>query len=176
MSGITTTQSKIAEDLDAFANASWFTSTYLIAMSSMSTIAARLAQVFSPRNCIMVAAIFFSLGGIITSQAQSLAAFLLGRAISGIGGAGIMTISFILVLELSEKRKRGLFIGLVNTGFTMGVSLGAVVAGALLPIIGWVSYSSKKAPSLLNTLTETPLLGTKPSWSYLRHWNFLEHP
>jgi hypothetical protein len=30
MSGITTTQSKIAEDLNAFANASWFTSTYLV--------------------------------------------------------------------------------------------------------------------------------------------------
>lgn len=33
MSGITTTQSKIAEDLDAFANASWFTSTYLVSLT-----------------------------------------------------------------------------------------------------------------------------------------------
>jgi MFS family permease len=138
MSGITTTQSKIAEDLDAFANASWFTSTYLIAMSSMSPIAARLAQIFSPRNCIIVASALFSVGGVVTSQAKSLPVFLLGRGISGIGGAGIMTISFILVLELSGKKKRGLFIGLVNTGFTTGVSLGAVIAGALLPITGWV--------------------------------------
>lgn len=30
MSGITTTQSKIAEDLDAFAAATWFTSAYLV--------------------------------------------------------------------------------------------------------------------------------------------------
>jgi hypothetical protein len=30
MSGITTTQSRIAEDLDAFAEASWFTSAYLV--------------------------------------------------------------------------------------------------------------------------------------------------
>ncbi len=33
MSGITTTQSKIAEDLDAFASASWFTSAYLVSVS-----------------------------------------------------------------------------------------------------------------------------------------------
>ncbi len=51
-----------------------------------------------------------------------------------------MTVSFILVLELSGKKRRGLFIGLVNTGFTTGVSIGAVVAGALLPVTGWVSY------------------------------------
>lgn len=49
-----------------------------------------------------------------------------------------MTIAIILVLELSGKKRRGTFIGLVNTGFTVGVSLGAVIAGALLPITGWV--------------------------------------
>jgi MFS family permease len=106
-------------------------------MSSLSPIAARLAQIYSPRNCIFVAAVLFSLGGIVASQAPSLGFFLLGRAISGAGGAGIMTISFILVLELSGKKRRGLFIGLVNTGFTTGVALGAVIAGALLPVRGW---------------------------------------
>ncbi|KAH7356496.1 major facilitator superfamily domain-containing protein [Rhexocercosporidium sp. MPI-PUGE-AT-0058] len=137
MSGITTTQSKIAEDLDAFAEAIWFASVYLIAMSSTSPLAARLAQIFSPRNCVFAASIFFAIGGVVTSQAQTLRVFLLGRAIQGIGGSGIMTVSFILVLELTGKKRRGLFIGLVNAGFTTGVSFGAVVAGALLPITGW---------------------------------------
>ncbi|KUJ11835.1 MFS general substrate transporter [Mollisia scopiformis] len=137
MSGITTTQSKIAEDLDAFAAASWFTSAYLIAASSISPLSARLAQVFSPRVCVLVSSVFFALGGLIASQAQDLTGFLAGRAVQGLGGAGIMTISFILVLELAGKKRRGLYIGLVNTGFTIGVSFGAVVAGALLPVTGW---------------------------------------
>lgn len=97
-----------------------------------------MAQIFSPRTCILASASLFALGGLVTSQAPSLRVFLLGRAISGAGGAGMMTISFILVLELSSKKKRGLFIGLVNAGFTTSVSLGAVIAGALLPVTGWV--------------------------------------
>lgn len=107
-------------------------------MSSCSPLAAKLAEVFSPRNCVFAASIFFAVGGVVTSQALSLSTFLLGRAIQGVGGAGIMTVSFILVLELSGKKRRGLFIGLVNAGFTTGVSFGAVVAGALLPLMGWV--------------------------------------
>ncbi|EKD16548.1 putative MFS multidrug transporter [Drepanopeziza brunnea f. sp. 'multigermtubi' MB_m1] len=139
MSGITTTQSRIAEDLDAFAEASWFTSTYLIAMSSCSPLAAKLAEIFSPRNCVFAASILFAVGDVITSQAHTLLVFLLGRAIQGIASAGIMTTSYILVLELSGKKKRGLFIGLVNTGFTTGVSFGAVIAGALLPrFLFWI--------------------------------------
>lgn len=118
-------------------------------MSSFSPICARLAQIFSPRNCILFASTLFSIGGIVTSQARTLSVFLLGRAISGTGGAGIMTISFILVLELSGKKRRGLFIGLLNTGFTTGVALGAVVAGALLPIRGWVRLDLSKYGSCI---------------------------
>jgi MFS family permease len=69
--------------------------------------------------------------------------FLLGRIIQGIGGGSIMTVSLILVLELSVKKRRGLHVGLVNSVFTMGVSFGAVIAGALLPITGWVNFTSK---------------------------------
>jgi MFS family permease len=175
MSGITTTQSKIAEDLDAYAMASWFTSAYLIAMSSISPLSARLAQIFSPRSCIFVASIFFSIGGVVTSQAPDLKIFLLGRAISGVGGAGIMTISFILVLELSGKKRRGLFIGLVNTGFTTGVSLGAVIAGALLPVTGWVSLSFWVLRVVIDNFPEIPFLDPKSLRSLGWHRSLLQY-
>jgi MFS family permease len=87
---------------------------------------------------VLAAAILFAIGGVVTSQAKDLGTFLLGRVVSGLGGSGIMTISFILVLELSSKKRRGLFIGLLNTGFTIGVSFGAVIFGALLASMGWV--------------------------------------
>jgi MFS family permease len=95
-----------------------------------------------------VSSLFFALGGILTSQASSLGVFLAGRAVQGLGGAGIMTISFILVLELVSKKRRGLYIGLANTGFTTGVSFGAVVAGALLNTMGWVSFLLLKTENL----------------------------
>ena len=99
---------------------------------------AKLAQIFSPKIIIMMASILFGVGGMITSQGKSLHIFLLGRAISGIGASAILVISFILVLEFTSKKRRGLFFGMLNSAFTMGMSLGAVVTGALLPIIGWV--------------------------------------
>ncbi|MCJ1360604.1 MAG: hypothetical protein MMC33_010612 [Icmadophila ericetorum] len=137
ISGLTTAQSAIAESLDAYSETTWFVSAYLIAMASMSPLAGRLSQIFSPRNCVLVFALVFALGAFITSRANSLAVFLAGRAITGAGAAGILTLAIILVIELTTKRRRGLFIGLVNAGFTTGVSLGAVIAGALVGPLGW---------------------------------------
>ena len=139
---LTTTQSTIAEDLDAFAEASWFTSAYLIAMSSVSPLAGRLSQVFSPRYCILVAAVVFSIGSLVTSQAPRLSVFLVGRVITGIGAAGVLTLCIILAIQLSTNRRRGLSFGLINTVVTTGVSLGAVLGGALLEPLGWACLST----------------------------------
>jgi MFS family permease len=113
-----------------------------IATSSVAPLAARLSQLFSPRLCIFVSAVVFSLGGLVASQAKTFSTFIAGRAISGVGAAGILTISIILVLELTDKKRRGVFFGLVNAGYTTGIALGAVVAGALVGRIGWVSDDS----------------------------------
>jgi MFS family permease len=144
-------------------------------MSSTSPLSARLAQIFSPRNCILAGSLFFAIGGIVTSQAKDVKVFLLGRAIQGIGGAGIMTISFILVLELAGKKKRGLYIGLVNAGFTTSVSFGALIAGALLPLTGWVGQVSKGMDAADN-FSEGVVLGPKSTINNLWSWDILQYP
>ncbi|OHE95353.1 major facilitator superfamily transporter [Colletotrichum orchidophilum] len=145
-SGMTMTQSVVAEDLNAYSHAMWFTSSYLISMASLAPLFGRLATIFSPRILVLWLGGFFAVGGVVTSQAPSFWVFIGGRILTGMGGAGIMTLSVILVLELVGKKRRGVFVGLVNAGFTIGLSFGAVVFGALLPVIGWRALFGLQTP------------------------------
>ncbi|KAI1284066.1 major facilitator superfamily domain-containing protein [Xylaria sp. FL0933] len=149
MSGITMAQSTIAADLDAYENAMWFTTSFLVALSSMSPLTGKLATIFSPRSMVLVSSALFATGCLVTSQARSFAVFITGRVITGLGGGGTMVLAFILVLELTTKRNRGLFIGITNAGFTTGVSLGAVVFGGLIGKIGWRPLFWAQAPTSL---------------------------
>ncbi|KAI1762147.1 MFS general substrate transporter [Hypoxylon sp. FL1150] len=150
MSGITMAQSTIAADLDAYENAMWFTTAFLVAMSSTTPLVGKLATIFPPRLLVLVASICFAMGCLITSQAHSFPVFILGRIITGIGGGGATVLAIVLVLELTTKRKRGLFIGLLNAGFTTGVSLGAVFFGGLISVTGWRAlFWIQVPPSLL---------------------------
>ncbi|KAF7561290.1 hypothetical protein G7046_g2856 [Stylonectria norvegica] len=137
MSGMTMIQGAIAEELDSYESAMWFTSAYLIPMSSLAPVAGRLATIFPPRNLMLPIATLIAGGSFVCSRATSFAVFITGRVMVGMGGAGVLTLSVILVLELTSKKTRGVFVGLVNAGFTVGVSFGAIVFGALLPVIGW---------------------------------------
>jgi MFS family permease len=134
---LTTTQSSIAQDLDAFEKTPWFTSAYLMAMSSLGPLNGKLASVFSPRVCMLVSAILMALGCALSAWARSFGSFIVGRVVTGIGASGVFTISVIIVLELTGSKRRGIAIGLLNSGYTVGVALGATAAGALLPLTGW---------------------------------------
>lgn len=146
MSGMTMIQGHIAEDLDAYDSAMWFTSTYLIVMASTSPLAGRLVTIFSLRSMVLVSALLFAGGAVVTSRADSFVVFITGRALTGLGGGCVMTLALILVLQLSSRRRRGLLLGIVNAGFTVGVSAGAVVFGALLPVLGWRWLFLAQAP------------------------------
>ncbi|KAL7786261.1 MFS general substrate transporter [Trichoderma ceciliae] len=137
MSGLTMIQGSLAQDLHSPSQAMWFTTSYLIAMSSLTPLVGRLASIFSPRSVILPSVALFSLGSLAASRARSFAAFMVGRAVMGCGGAGIVVMAVIFVIELTDKRTRGVMIGFVNATFTMGVSVGAAVYGVLQPVVGW---------------------------------------
>ena len=149
VSAMTTIQSPIAIDLDASTEVSWFTSTYLIAITSITPISGRLSTIFTPRIYLLVSVVIQASGLWLTSQAQSLTGFLAGRVVSGIGSAAITPVAFILVTELVSQRRRGLYFGIINTGYTTGVSCGAIIAGALEPRIGWRTVFWAQAPVAL---------------------------
>lgn len=143
---LTTTQSAIASELDAFEKTSWFTSAYLIAMSALGPLNGKLSSVFSPRICIFASTIILACGVLLSSIANSFATFIAGRCVTGVGASGIFTISIIIVLELTGSKRRGIAIGLLNSGYTVGVAVGATAAGALLPALGWRALFYLQAP------------------------------
>lgn len=61
-----------------------------------------------------------------------------GRAISGMGGAGIMTISSIIITDIVPKREVATWRAYVNIAMTLGRrSLGGPLGGWLSDTIGW---------------------------------------
>ncbi|KPI40598.1 Vacuolar basic amino acid transporter 1 [Cyphellophora attinorum] len=146
---LTTVQGTIATALDAFDSVSWFTSTYLIALTSLIPVAGRFCIIFTPRYYLFASVLVVAVGLLITSQAGSLAIFLVGRALTGIGAAAFTPVALILVADLTSTRRRGLFFGLINVCYTTGVSLGAVLAGALEPALGWRAVFWLQIPLVL---------------------------
>ena len=88
------------------------------------------------------AAILLALGVVAgctlaTMAATTLSAFAALRFVTGMGLGGLIPNIVALVAEAAPKRRRGMFIVIVNFGVPAGISLPGLVAAALVPAYGW---------------------------------------
>lgn len=63
--------------------------------------------------------------------------FIVGRAVAGIGGAGISTGSISIVAIVSLPKQRGLLTGILFSLFSVGLVVGPVIGGALTHNVSW---------------------------------------
>ena len=61
----------------------------------------------------------FELGSLICGVAPSSSVLIVGRAIAGTGGAGIVTGSYVLVTQAIPKQKRPLYAGIIGMMFVL---------------------------------------------------------
>lgn len=117
-------------------------------MSSLTPVGGRLCRIFSTEACILFASIVFSIGSVISASAPNLTWFLVGRIVSGSGAAFVFGVATVFVVDMVSSKRRGMFVGLINTGYTVGVASGAVIAGALEASLGWVCGLLYVSPSV----------------------------
>ncbi len=113
-----------------------------------------LADRFGRRVPLMTSVIFFSIIEAACGFAPNYTVFLMLRALYGIGMGGEWGVGASLAMEVSPQHSRGVFSGLLQSGYPIGYLLAAVSAGVILPHfpehLGWrLMFWSGGLPALL---------------------------
>ncbi|KAJ3813014.1 major facilitator superfamily domain-containing protein, partial [Lentinula edodes] len=109
-------------------------------------------------------------GNIIAGTSKTLTQIVVGRLISGIGGAGLMSVVCILVSQLTHERQRATYMNLINAVFIISDAVGPILGGALANSGNWRWIFLINAPfspvsstmhirSLRDVLSKVDLLG-----------------
>ena len=131
------THGTIASEFDRLAVSSWLISSYALAMCISQPIYGKLSDIYGRKAVLSVAYILFALGCLTCGLAPSFALVLVGRVVSGIGGAGINALVTIIITDLVPLREVASWRSYVNIAATSGRSLGGLIGGYLADRIGW---------------------------------------
>ncbi len=96
-----------------------------------------LADRYGRRGPLIGCVLFFSIVSAVTPFAPNYSAFLILRALYGVGMGGYWGIGASLVIESSPIRWRGLFSGILQAGYTFGYLVAAAVMPVIVPRFGW---------------------------------------
>jgi SHS family lactate transporter-like MFS transporter len=97
----------------------------------------RFADRYGRRPVLMVNIGVYSLLSFATAFAPSVTGLLIIRALFGVGMGGIWGVSSSLAMERIRKEARGVVSGLLQSGYSSGYLVAALVYGILFPLIGW---------------------------------------
>jgi len=97
---------------------------------------------------MLLALSLFGSGTIFCGLAPSMESLIAARAIAGMGGGGVMTVSSVAVTDLIPLKQRGLYQGMANILFGLGAGLGGPLGGWLNDTFGWRSAFLVQIPVL----------------------------
>ncbi|KAH6603296.1 hypothetical protein Trco_008071 [Trichoderma cornu-damae] len=131
------TYAVISSEFDAANSASWLTTSYLITAAAFQPLYGRVSDIFGRRACFLVSTVVFALGCLGCGMARSMVALNCMRAVTGMGGAGLMTMATIINSDMVPFRKRGMYQAMQNGVFGLGAVCGASFGGTIADCIGW---------------------------------------
>ena len=127
----------IASEFNALTDASWLVTSYVLAQCAIQPLYGKLSDIFGRKDNLAVSYIFFAAGCLLCAVSTAYWQILAGRAISGIGGAGMTALVSIIIADMVPVRNVAAWRGFVNVAATVGRSLGGPVGGLLIDTVGW---------------------------------------
>jgi MFS transporter, SHS family, lactate transporter len=96
-----------------------------------------LADRYGRRIPLMANVVFFSVVELLCGFSPGFTFFLIMRTLYGVGMGGEWGVGASLAMEAAPKRWRGVLSGILQSGYSVGYLLAAVVARLVLPTLGW---------------------------------------
>lgn len=104
----------ITQEFKSTPDIGWYGATYLLTACAFQPVFGRVFWLFSVKTAFLVAMIVFLFGSLLCGIANSPMTLIMGRAVAGLGSAGVLSGSFVIVAKAVPLRLRPVFMAVVG--------------------------------------------------------------
>ncbi|EED12228.1 efflux pump antibiotic resistance protein, putative [Talaromyces stipitatus ATCC 10500] len=128
----------ISEDLrGSGSSAFWAGTSYLLASSVLMPFMGSLSDILGRQEILSAALLFFTAGSIAVGLCKNMDVLLLGRVLQGVGGAGIIPMTQIVLCDIVPLRVRPKYATFSQMAWALGSIIGPLIGGLLAQYVTW---------------------------------------
>jgi MFS family permease len=133
------TYAVIGSEFNAANNISWLTTSYLITSTAFQPLYGLFlgGDILDRRLCFLTATITFLLGCLGCGMTPDIISLNIMRALTGLGGGGLMTMATIINSDIIPFKERGMYQAVQNVLHRFESICGASLGGLIADTIGW---------------------------------------
>ncbi|ETI22561.1 hypothetical protein G647_06637 [Cladophialophora carrionii CBS 160.54] len=128
---VATALPQIASHFDKFNQLNWIVTAFTLTSTAFIPVFGQLADTFGRHATLQFSVVLLAIGSVLCAAAPDWAVLLLGRALQGIGTAGISNVVMIILADLVSLREQAINTSIFQLLNGIGYSVGPVIGGYL---------------------------------------------
>ncbi|SEI92812.1 MDR family MFS transporter [Demequina mangrovi] len=127
----------IVGELDGVDHMLWVTTAYILAATIMMPVYGKVGDLIGRKSLFIGAITVFIVGSVVGALATGMTELIVGRAIQGLGGGGLMILSQAVIADIVPARERAKYMGLMGAAFAVSSVIGPLLGGWFTDGPGW---------------------------------------
>ena len=127
----------IGRDLGDFELISWVVTAYLLTSTCATPILGKLSDLYGRRRMMLGCLFLFMAASALCALSPTMLGLIGSRALQGVGGGGLMTMSQIVIADVVAPRERGRYSAYFAVVWAGSSLLGPTLGGVLTQYVGW---------------------------------------
>jgi EmrB/QacA subfamily drug resistance transporter len=120
-----------------FENLSWVVTAYLLTSTAVAPLYGKLSEIHGRRAMMLVALGVFTFGSLVSALAPNLWVLVIGRALQGVGGGGLLPLAQTIIADIVSPRERGSYQAYVGLAWVGAGISGPLLGGILAQHLHW---------------------------------------
>jgi len=128
---------RITDDFKALNDVGWYGSSYLLTTCATQLIYGKIFTFYSIKWVYLLALFIFEIGSLICGVAPNSNTLIVGRAIAGLGSAGLFSGAMLIIANTVPLHQRPTYMGIIGGVYGIASVAGPLMGGAFTDHLSW---------------------------------------